>query len=320
MKWKGEARAVALVAVALLASVGLAGPAGAVGNELAVSVPSEAVSVRAGGSAGAVLRIVNRGAEPLSVNISLRRITLGDDGRASVTDEADPVWASRVTIDLPSATVAPNSYVDDHVSFAVPADTAPDTYLVGFLVEPVVAAGSVRVVNRIGSFIALDVPGPRNRALRIASMGAPRVVLGSGFTSTVVLENSGPSFVTTWGEVHAAPTVGAERATTFDQARFRIAPTHSRSLSFPARFAFPLGPVQVRTTFFFNQTDQTVVAVQASRTVWMLHPVYPAAAALGAMAGAWALLHRRRRRVVAPPTSPPAAGSPTTNTKELCRP
>lgn len=69
------------------------------------------------------------------------------------------------------------------------------------------------MVNRIGWFIVLDMPGPRNRALRISSMRAPRVVLGSRFTTTVVLENSGPSFVTTWGEVHAAPAALAAALT-----------------------------------------------------------------------------------------------------------
>lgn len=275
-------------------------PAHATGTDLVVSVPSEPVAVTAGGSATGILRIANPGTDALQVTVTVRRLELGDDGRATVTEEPDPLWAGRTHVEQPSVAVPPGGYVDDGVTFSVPAGVRPDDYLVGFLVEPAVTGGSVRVVNRIGSFMQVSIPGPRRRALRIEALDAPRVVLGSGFDATVVLRNVGPSFLTTWGELDAAPWLAQRRHTDFGRNHIRISHGRRRSLGYRSELRFPIGPVRVRTVFFFNKTDRTVAAVQAGRTVWMLHPVYPVAALAlaGALAGRRVRNHRRPRVAV----------------------
>ena len=44
----------------------------------------------------------------------------------------------------------------------MPTQIGPDLYYIGFLVSPVpTVSGEVVVINQIGAFLTIDVPGPR---------------------------------------------------------------------------------------------------------------------------------------------------------------
>lgn len=291
----------ALVGLALV----VAGPAAALAatgpapRGLAVSVPPEPAPAPKGTTQRIPIRVVNPGAKPVSVTISQRQVHLGDDGSVSIGTGADPVWGSRVTFTPAAVTLPAQAYAEVVISVRVPADIGADLHFVGFLVSPVASApGQVAVVNQIGSFVTLDVPGPRQARLRV-SLQIPGFHLGRQARGTVRVANVGHSSVRFWGEDDTTSWPGGAAP---DQQRYdtSLAPVATtRSLSVVARPAWPVGFVRLRGQIVYPSADRTSTkeAVFQAR-VLVIAPwvIVVAAAVLGALLLLVADRFRRRRR------------------------
>ncbi|MGH9104132.1 MAG: hypothetical protein ACRDYD_14295 [Acidimicrobiales bacterium] len=286
----------AALAAAPLAGASAAPPSARV---LSVSVPAQALLAVPGHLVGSELRITNAGTTPLPVRVSLGSLSLGNEGAVSVTSTPDPRWSSGVHVARSSVTVPPGGWFDDHVSIQLPSHLVPDTYLVGFLVTPApTGGGNVQVINQIGSYLSLNVPGPRHRAVTIAGLRVPTIVVGSSVPVSLRLKDVGPSFVETWGEVHVWAPGHGEKIDRYP-GHYDLAAGTYRTLQLHAHVGLTLGPTHVTAFAFYNHSDTTVAQLQASRTVWVVSPLLLAIVGMVLAALAAALLtmrHRRRRR------------------------
>src|SRR5438067_762301 len=159
--------------LALLLAVGLALAAASVvladapapqsgPRPLAVSVPPEPVSVVLGAPSIVKVRVLNPGSEPVVVTVTGGAVQLADEGAVTVTSDRDPEWQGNVDFPSGSLTVPANGFIDAPLTVRVPAQLSPDLYFVGFLVTPLATGtGNLKVINQVGSFVTLDVPGPR---------------------------------------------------------------------------------------------------------------------------------------------------------------
>jgi len=275
-----------------IAAVGTVG-ARAAGNVLVVSTPAGGLEAAPGYTLNSWIRVANNGEAPMHATVALAALQFGDEGTVRIEPGSDPMWAERVRIRYPDVTLPAHSYVDDPIAVAVPESLKPDTYFVGFLVTPEPGPGAIRVVNQIGTFVALNVPGPRHRAVRISRLTVPRFVIGRSVAVRLGVRNIGPSFATTWSELHVKAPARAELFHPFLKRRMLPAGL-SRTYSWTAHVPFTFGPVRVRALAFFNASDQQVGASTKEATVFVIDPVF--AAAIGGMLLAIALLFVRHRR------------------------
>ena len=194
---------VAGLALALLGATAAAraAPLGAAsGRSLAVSVPPEPTAVRPGETASIPIRVLNPGHQPVTATITAREVRLLDDGVVRVGAGPDPAWRGRVSFTPSLLSLPAQGYAEVSVNVEVPAILDPDLRFVGFLVSPVqTSPGQVQVINEIGSFITLDVPGPRVTRLQ-AKLRLPGFTLGDQDTGRVDVHNVGRSAVRFWGE------------------------------------------------------------------------------------------------------------------------
>jgi hypothetical protein len=112
-------------------------------------------------------------------------------------------------------------YVDLSIGVQMPAQISPDLYYIGFVVTPVpTASGNVVVINQIGAFLTINVPGPRVRALiaQLTTTGfnwwfihINGLVIGDHVDGTLTVRNVGTSSVLFYGEndVTSAPIAGS---------------------------------------------------------------------------------------------------------------
>jgi len=283
-----------VLAVASTAAAG--GSAKAVGGAraLAVSVPADPVPARAGGVARTLIRVVNPNDFAVTVVIRSRTLALGDNGKVSIGSGADPRWAGRVRFPRTPLRIPAQSYRNVPLSISVP-HLSPDLYFVGFLVTPVATGGgSITVVNQIGSFLTLDVPGPRLRLLT-GHLHLPTFVLGSEASGEMRVTNLGHASVTMWGENDTTSAPGGA----FQQQRLgpSLLPVgRSRSIAVSGKPRWPVGIVTVTTRVTYpGRTAAETREIVLTRRVIVVSPWV--LAALGGLivliAAAW---WRRRRR------------------------
>lgn len=200
---RGRLLAAVLAAASLLvaASTAAAGPKPVGGpRALAVSVPPDPVPIQAGTRARTLARVINPNGTPVSVTIAGRELSLGNNGKVTVEQAPDKRWRKLVHFPRRELTIPAQSYLDVPLSIQVPRRMPPDLYFIGFLVTPIAnASGSVQVINQIGSFITIDVPGPRLRKLK-AAFELPSFVLGSDVQGSLKITNAGRAAVRFWGE------------------------------------------------------------------------------------------------------------------------
>src|SRR5579872_2319214 len=135
-------------------------------RSIAVSVPPDATSLTPGETATIPIRVLNPGASPVTVTVTGEGITLGDDGRTAFTGKPDPLWAGRTGFPPGDITIPAEHFVDLSITVHMPSELSPDLYYIGFLVSPVPSvSGEVVIINQIGAFLTINVPGPRVRAL-----------------------------------------------------------------------------------------------------------------------------------------------------------
>jgi hypothetical protein len=273
-------------------------PAGAT-RSLAVSVPPEPVPVQPDQDATMQLRITNPGNEPVPVTIANRGLTLGDEGHVTLTDQPDPLWADRVEFPPGPYTIAAHGFQDLNVTVHTPPSLAPDLYFLGFAVTPLPGTASgVHVINQIGGFITIDVPGPRNRHLDADlklpgwSLGGLRLVAATNINATLHVANTGTAAVRFWGETDTTTTGGTPNQ---NQIPKSLAPTgHTRTFIVTTKTAWPIGfaTIQIRLVYP-TTTETTTTDIVLTRKVLVIHPI--ALAALAALTLFATLLIARRR-------------------------
>jgi hypothetical protein len=254
------------------------------GTALGVSVPPDPVRAVPGERAEFPLRVTNPSRRPVSVRFQQRALALGDNGRVEFLDGPDPRWASHLGLPAEPVEIPAGGYRE----FAFPLDTprlAPDTYLVGVLVSPVVTAPGVQVVSAAGAFVAVDLPGLRDRRLE-ATLRAPGLVWGAAADVSLTVRNTGDGALYFWGE---------HGRTRYERSFLPSGTDRSRPVSVSRRFGRGVERVSVR--IFDNRSDAEVAQAIVTRSVVFVHPAYPVAVAvlLVAVPLAWRLRRRHRR-------------------------
>jgi hypothetical protein len=244
------------------------------------------------------VRIGNTSSRSMTVAVSVGRVGFGDDGKATVADQLDPFWAGRVHLGEAALTVPAGSYAEDRVAVSLPKIAAPDDYYLGLLVTPqATGPGAVKVITRLATLIDFDVPGPRHSLVRLRAVHVPRLVLGADLPVSAIVENTGRSFTTVWGEVHYHSLFGAEKVAEFP-GRFVVAPGRQRMVAVTLHPGVGAGPVHVDSMVFYNRTPSAVAELSQTSMVWWIDPPYLPLVLTGiAAAGvAWRLGRRRPRR------------------------
>jgi hypothetical protein len=291
------------VAIAGAAPTPVGGP-----RALAVSVPPDPIPMKAGSATKTLIRVENPNNAPVTVTIASRSLSLGNNGKVSIGTGPDPRWDHLVQFPAGEVTIPAQSYVTVPLTVQVPANLSPDLYFVGFLVTPIpTASGSLQVINQIGSFITVDVPGPRTRKL-MAIFNVPSVVFGSGVNGTLRVANIGRTAVRFWGENDTTSSPGGS----FAQQRLdpSLLPSdRSRFFSVRAKPAWPIGMVKMTVHVIYpGRTESTTREMTFSKQVLVVSPVVPAGIGglLLAVLLFWWTMRRRRRRHVR--LSPALAG------------
>ena len=179
-------------------------------RSIAVSVPADAVSLVPGETSPVQIRVVNPGSAPVTVTVRGEGINLGDNGTTTFTGAPDAQWAGRTDFPPGRLIVPAQGFLDLSITVHMPLHISSDLYYIGFVVTPVPAvSGSVVVINQIGAFFIINVPGPRDRELA-ANLTVPgftvgpihidSLVIGDQVAGQLSAHNIGPSSVQFFGE------------------------------------------------------------------------------------------------------------------------
>jgi hypothetical protein len=285
-----------LVVAAGAAKAEAAGPKPVGGaRALAVSVPPDPVPIKAGSSAKTLVRVVNPNNSPVSVTIAGRELSLRDNGKVSVGRGPDLRWRKLVRFPTRELTIPAQSYLDVPLTIQVPRRIPPDLYFIGFLVTPIATgSGSLQVINQIGSFVTIDVPGPRIRKIA-ATFDVPSFVLASHVRGTLRIANTGQAAVRFWGENDTTSSPGGS----FEQQRLdpSLLPTGtSRHVSVSGKPAWPVGIVTMTVHLTYpGRTEVTTKELIFSKRVLVVSPWVLLGLAILVVSG-WVVFWRARRR------------------------
>ena len=184
-----------------------------------------------------------------------------------------------------------------------PPTLPPDLYFLGFLVTPITSpVTGVNVINQIGGFFTVDVPGPRNRHLD-ADLKLPgwsihglRLLAGAKITGTLRVANTGSAAVRLWGETDTNRTGGAPTQDPIPKSLVPIG--RERTFIIHSKPAWPIGIVTTQIRIVYpTETETTTTEILLTRKVLVIHPI-----ALGAFAtliialGTWLLARTHKRR------------------------
>jgi hypothetical protein len=302
--WGRWAVALATGAIIAVAGAGFAGATAAppsIPRTLAVSVPPDATSIAPGKDATVPVRVVNGGAHAIVVTLTERGVVLGNDGSARITVGPDPRWQNRVALPVKPFTIPARSYVTVPVTVRLPARISPDLYFIGFVVTP--QASSVRgiaVVNQIGAFLTIDVPGPRLRQIS-AVLIAPNLVFGTSTHGSVRIRNIGHASAQLWGEndTTSSPGGGIPTQQRIDKSLLPVGT--ARSFTVTGKPAWPIGIVTMKIHLIYPYRDANATTeLVATQRILVVNPLALAATlgALTVVALAWGRRRRRRRKAV----------------------
>lgn len=268
--------------VAILAAP-VAGTASGTPRSLAVSVPADAVPLNPGETASVPIRVVNPGVAPVTVRIIGQGIEFGDNGTTRFTGRPDPLWAGRVTFPPGELVVPTQGYIDVSLTVHMPAHISPDLYYIGFLVTPVAeASGGVVVINQIGAFFAVDVPGARDRELAATlevpgfSLGPIQIgglLIGDEVDGTVTAHNVGPSSVQFFGENDATSSPFGGTPSQQRIARSLLPIGRSRSFHVSATPGFLVDLVTMNVTLTYpGRTEASTKEIVLAKTMLVINP------------------------------------------------
>jgi len=294
-----------LVAIALSVSVGSSAAHSEVppqpGQALAVSVPPEPTAVTPGNIATISLRVLNPGLAPVTVTITGGVVDLGDEGRVTVGLQPDPEWQGLIDFPAGPLTIPPQGYLDSALSIRVPAQISPDLYFIGFLVTPVATGAGVKVVNQIGSFVTVDVPGPRDRELN-AMLDGSRFVFGSQTDNTLRVRNVGHAAVQFWGWNDTTSSLGGGTPNQQRIEKLLLPVGQERSLTVTGKPAWPIGFVTTKVHIIYpGRNEDSTQELVLTKRVLVVNPMALAAAFISiagviAVIAIWAKRRWRRRR------------------------
>jgi hypothetical protein len=283
---------------------GLAGP-----RSIAVSVPPDPVTLTPGETAAIPIRVLNPGASPVTVTVKSEGINLGDNGTTAFTGKSDPLWAGRAAFPPGDITIPAQHFVDLTVIVHMPSQIGPDLYYIGFLVSPVpTVSGEVVVINQIGAFLTIDVPGPRVRALSadLTTIGfnwgpihINTLVVGDHVDGRLTVRNIGSSSVLFFGEndVTSAPISGSPSQQRIRRSLLPIG--RSRWFAVTAQPSFPIDLVTMTDVVTYpDRTGTGTLQIVRTKTVVVLSPwVIVVVCALLLLLSGWRLRARHRRRL-----------------------
>ena len=263
---------------------------------LAVSVPPDPVPIKAGSSANTLVRVVNPNDAPITVTIAGREISLLDNGKVSVGRGPDPRWQRFIRLPTGELTVPAQSYLEVQLTIHVPRRLAPDLYFIGFLVTPIATgSGSLKVINQIGSFVTIDVPGPRVRNIA-ATFDVPSFVLASHVRGNLRIANTGRAAVRFWGENDTNSSPGGS----FEQHRLdtSLLPTGtSRYVSVSGKPAWPVGIVSMTVHLTYpGRTEVMTKELILRKRVLVVSPWVLVALAVLLLSGGGVFWRAGRRR------------------------
>jgi hypothetical protein len=272
---------------------------------LAVSVPADPVVLTPGKTSTIRIRVLNPGTRAVTVRISGRHVDLGDNGAVAIGTSPDPLWNGRVQFPSEILTIPAMNFVNVSLTVHMPEQLDPDLYFVGFLLSPVVTPnGQVQVVNEIGSFFTIDVPGPRVRKLIgdlqinpsvIAHIRLPSIVIGSRAHGLLHVRNVGPTEVRFWGEVDSSSTGSAAGQDRIDKSL--IPRGHVRTFTVVGKPVWPIDFVKLTARVFYpGQTETSTQEIDLSKSVLVISPWVIVAAIVLLVAGVWYWRRRRKRR------------------------
>ena len=282
-------------------------PTGA--RSIAVSVPSDPVTLSPGETATIPIRVLNPGASPVTVTVKSEGINLGDNGTTAFTGKSDPLWAGRTAFPPGDIPIAAQHFVDLSVVVHMPTQIDPDLYYIGFVVSPIpTVSGEVVVINQIGAFLTIDVPRPRVRAVSadLTTTGfnwgpihINTLVVGDHVDGRLTVRNIGASSVLFFGEndVTSAPISGSPSQQRISRSLLPI--RRSRWFAVAAQPAFPIDLVTMTDTVSFpDRTGTGTLQVVRTKTVLVISPwVIVVICGLLAALGGWRLRARYRRRL-----------------------
>ncbi len=282
------------VLAALPAIAAMAAPVAGT-RSLAVSVPPDPVPIAAGKRARTAIRVVNPGRRPVTVVVRGHGAVLGDDGKIAMAAGGDPGWPGRQTFPAKPLTIPARGYRDVPVAIRVPKRAAPDLYFVGFLVTPLATGrGNVHLINQIGSFVTVDVPGPRERRLQ-ASFHVPGVTLGGEATGSLQVANIGRAAVRFWGENDVRSSGGSAVQQRLDPSLVPVG--RSRAFAVAGSSSWPVGMVTMTVHIVYpGRTEATTREIILSKRVLVIHPWVVFAAMGTTVAVPLLLIYRRRRK------------------------
>lgn len=296
----------ALVAVVNLptvrASAADASPSPSAGRSIAVSVPADPVSLTPGQSGVVQLRVVNPGTTPVRVKVIGRGLTLGDEGKITINDGPDPLWGDQVDFPTGALTIPAQGFKDLAVTVHPPASLQPDLYFLGFVVTPLPDATSgVTVINQIGGYFIIDIPGPRDRRLT-ADVEFPgwsifgfQVFVGKDLSGTLHVHNVGQAAVQFWGETDTTTTGGSPSQMRIPKSL--VPSARERTFIVVTKPAWPIGFVHMNVSVVYpTTTETTTTEILFTRSVLVINPLVFVVLAVLVAFVIWRRLRPRRLR------------------------
>ena len=277
-------------------------------RSLAVSVPADAVRLSPGETSPIRIRVLNPGSTPVTVTVKGEGVILGDNGTTRFTGAADPQWAGHTDFPRGDLTVPAQGYIDVPITVHMPASISPDLYYIGFLVTPVASAsGNVVVINQLGAFFVIDVPGARVRKLT-ADLDVPGfnwgpihlggLLIGERVVGELTAHNVGPSSVQFFGENDAtsSPFGGTPSQQRIGKSLLPIG--RSRSFQVSAQPGFLIDMVTMTVTLTYpDQVESATKQIVLTNTMLVISPwLIVAVCVLIALVVCWRLYARHRRR------------------------
>lgn len=304
-RFPARAAAITIAAVVGFAGLGMGAAAAAVAapvtpRTLAVSTPPDATAIAPGRTGTIPVRIVNGSRAAIVVTMSPRGVVLADDGKVRLATGPDPLWSGRVDFPRGRLAIPARSYIAAPIRVRMPDRISADLYFVGFVVTPEArSTQGLAVVNQIGSFFTIDVPGPRLRNLA-AELVAPNFVFGSVARGTVRVRNVGHASAQFWGENDTTSSPGSH-VPTQERIEKALLPLHTaRSYTVSARPAWPIGIVTMKIHLAYPYRDGSATReLLATKRVVVVNPI--ACGAIVVMLIAALLVWRRRRHRRRPP-------------------
>ena len=165
----------------------------------------------------------------------------------------------------------------------MPVQISPDLYYIGFLVTPVpTATGQVVVINQIGAFLTVDVPGARVRSLtaNLTTSGfnwgpihLSWLVVGTQVAGKLTVDNTGASSVLFFGEndVTSAPISGSPSQQRISRSLLPI--RRSRWFAVTAAPAFPIDVVTMSDVVTYpDRTGTGTLDIVRTKSMVVINP------------------------------------------------